>query len=73
MNKVMFNAKQLKMDKFENYIWQLIISTSNATLEVPSLSLWFLKNHRFLLPFLSISYNNFLFLFPKFEDFSGSS
>ena len=34
MNNFMFNVKQLKMKKC---IWQLIISTSNATLEVPSL------------------------------------
>ena len=33
----MFNVKQLKMNKFIKYIWQLIISTSNATIEVPSL------------------------------------
>ena len=37
MNNFMFNVKQLKMNKFINYIWQLIISTPNATLEVPSL------------------------------------
>ena len=37
MNKFMFNVKQLKMNKFIRYIWQLIICTSNATLEVPSL------------------------------------
>ena len=33
----MFNAKHLKMSKFIKYIWQLIISTSNTTLELPSL------------------------------------
>ena len=33
----MFNVKQLKMNEFIKYIWQLIISNSNATLEVPSL------------------------------------
>ena len=33
----MFNVKQFKMNKFIKYIWQLIIRTSNATLEVPSL------------------------------------
>ena len=37
MNKIMFNVKQLKMSKFIKYIWQLIISNSNVTLEVPSL------------------------------------
>ena len=37
MNNFMFNVKQLKMNKFIKYIWQLIISTSNATFEVPSL------------------------------------
>ena len=40
MNKFMFNVKQLKMSKFIRYIWQLIISTSNATLKVPSLLPW---------------------------------
>ena len=35
--KLMFNVKQLKMNKFIKYIWQLIISTSNATLKLPSL------------------------------------
>ena len=33
----MFNVKQLKINKFIIYIWKLIISTSNATLEVSSL------------------------------------
>ena len=37
MNNFMFNVKQLKMNEFIKYIWQLIISTLNATLEVPSL------------------------------------
>ena len=35
MNNFMFNVKQLKMNQFIKYIWQLIIITSNATLEVP--------------------------------------
>ena len=35
MNKFVFNVKRLKMNKFIKYILQLIISTSNATLEVP--------------------------------------
>ena len=39
MNNFMFNIKQLKMKKFIKYIWQLIISNSNATLEVPSIRL----------------------------------
>ena len=39
MNRFMFNVKQLKMNKFIKYIWQLIISTSNATLEISSLRL----------------------------------
>ena len=39
-NKFIFDVKQLKMNKFINTIWQLIISTSNATLEVPSLHPW---------------------------------
>ena len=33
----MFNVKKLKMNEFIKYIWQLIISTSNDTLEVPLL------------------------------------
>ena len=37
MNSIMCNVKQLKMNKLIKYIWQLIISSSNATHEVPSL------------------------------------
>ena len=37
MNNFMFNVKQLKMNEFIKSILQLIIGTSNATLEVPSL------------------------------------
>ena len=33
----MFNVKQSKMNEFVKYIWQLIIGTLNAALEVPSL------------------------------------
>ena len=40
MNNFMFNVKQLKMNKFIKHIWQFIISTSNVTLEVPSLRPW---------------------------------
>ena len=36
----MSNVKQLKMNKFVKYVWQLIISTSNATREAPSLRPW---------------------------------
>ena len=36
MNKFMFNVRQSKMNRFINYIWQLIINASNATFEVPS-------------------------------------
>ena len=36
----MSNVKQLKMNEFIKYIWQLIISTSNATLEEHSLHPW---------------------------------
>ena len=41
MSNFMFNVKQLKMNEFIKYIWQLIIiiSTSNATLEFTSLHL----------------------------------
>ena len=42
MSNFMFNVKQLEMNEFIKYIWQLIIiiiSTSNATLEVTSLRL----------------------------------
>ena len=42
MNKFMFNVKHLKLNKFIKYIWQLIISNSNATLEVNLLHLWIL-------------------------------
>ena len=35
--KQKFDAKQLKMNKFKNPMWQLIISTLNATLAVPLL------------------------------------
>ena len=35
--KQKFDVKQLKMNKFIKSIWQLIISTSNATPEVASL------------------------------------
>ena len=37
MNNFMFNVKQLTMNEFVKYIWELTISTSNATLEVLSL------------------------------------
>ena len=37
MNNFLFNVKQLKMNKSVKHIWQLIISTSNTTLEVPPL------------------------------------
>ena len=37
INNFMFNVKQLKMNKFKKYIWQLVISTSNYALEVPAL------------------------------------
>ena len=40
MNNFMFNVKQLNMNKFRKYIWQLIISTSIGRLEVPSLRPW---------------------------------
>ena len=38
MNKFIFEVKQLKINKFiiDKFILQLIISTSNTTLEVPS-------------------------------------
>ena len=38
--KQKFDVKQLKMNKFIESIWHLIISTSNATIEVPSLLPW---------------------------------
>ena len=37
MNKFIFDVKQLKIDKFIQSIWQLIISTLDVTIEVPSL------------------------------------
>ena len=36
-SKFVFDVKQLKKNKFIKSIWKLIISTSNATLEVLSL------------------------------------
>ena len=39
MNKFISDVKQLKINKFIKSIWQLIISNSNATLELPSLRL----------------------------------
>ena len=43
MNKFIFDVKQLKINKFINSTWQLIISTSNPTLEVSSLRPCMLK------------------------------
>ena len=40
MNNFIFNVKQLKRNKFIKCIWQLIISTSSATLEAPLLCPW---------------------------------
>ena len=40
MNRFMFNVEKLKMNNFIKYFWQLIISTSNDTLDVPSLRPW---------------------------------
>ena len=37
LNKFIFDVKQMKMSRFIKSISDLIISTSNATLEVPSL------------------------------------
>ena len=37
INKVTFDVEQLKMNRFIKSILHLIISTSNATLEIPSL------------------------------------
>ena len=37
MSKFICDVKQLKMNKFIKSIWHLIISTSNATLDVPLL------------------------------------
>ena len=42
LNKFIFDVKQLKMNRFIKSISDLIISTSNAKLEVPSLHPWFL-------------------------------
>ena len=39
-NKFIFDVKELKMNKSVKSISQLIISISNATLEVPSLHPW---------------------------------
>ena len=40
INKFTFDVKQLKMKRLKS-IWDLIINTSNATLEVLSLRPWF--------------------------------
>ena len=37
LGKLKFDIKQLKVKKFIKYVWQLVISNSSATLEVPSL------------------------------------
>ena len=37
VGEVTFNVKQLKMSKVIKSIWQLVISTSNPTLQVPLL------------------------------------
>ena len=37
MSKFISDVKRLKMNKFIQSVWQLIISTSHATLEIPSL------------------------------------
>ena len=37
MNKFISDVKQLRMNKFIKSIWQLIIKTSNAALQIPSL------------------------------------
>ena len=44
MNKLIFDVKQLKINKFIKPIWQLIISSSNATLEVPLLRPWSIED-----------------------------
>ena len=56
MNKFMFNVKQVKMNKFIKYIWQLIISTSNATLEVPLLRPCFLRFYHIKYSFSNMSW-----------------
>ena len=62
MNKFMFNVKQLKMNEFIKYISQLIICTSNATLEVLSLHPWF---EQVFISWETILLQNFLFLPDK--------
>ena len=37
LTKLIFDVKQLKMNKFVNSMWQVINSTSNDTLKVPPL------------------------------------
>ena len=44
MNKFIFDVKQLKMNKYIQSFWQLIISTSDFTLEVLSLHPCFVLN-----------------------------
>ena len=43
LNKFIFDVKQLKMNRFIKSISDLIISTLNATLEIPVLQLFFIS------------------------------
>ena len=53
LNKFIFDVKQLEMNRFIKSISDLIISTSNGTLEVPSLHPCSLSVHFFF------SFSNF--------------
>ena len=45
MNNFMFNVKHWQMNEFIKYTWQLIVTTSNATLQVPSLRPCILRSY----------------------------
>ena len=55
MNKFIFDVKQLKINKFIQSIWQLSISTSDVTLEVPSLRPYSIFCYFFLVFFSFVS------------------
>ena len=63
---ILFDVKQLQMNKFKSSIWQVIISTSNATLEVPLLRFWEEHNQKFVIVTIDKASNNFAFLCRKY-------
>ena len=63
---ILFDVKQLQMNKFKSSIWQVIISTSNAILEVPLLRFWEEHNQKFVIVTIDKVSNNFAFLCRKY-------